>query len=114
MTSLWRHRGFLHLWGAQATSTLGNRIGREAITLAAVILLGASPLDMAWLNVAAALPYVVFGLAAGVVIDRMRRRPLLIATDLIRAALLIFLCLAAWHGSLSLALLLGVMFLVTA
>ena len=49
MTSLWRHRGFLHLWGAQATSTFGNRIGREAITLAAVILLGASPLDMAWL-----------------------------------------------------------------
>jgi MFS family permease len=114
MTSLWRHRGFLHLWGAQAASTFGNRIGREAITLAAVILLGASPLDLAWLNLANALPYVVFGLAAGVAIDRMRRRPLLIATDLIRAGLLILLCLAAWHGSLSLALLLGIMFLVTA
>ncbi len=114
MTSLWRHRGFLHLWGAQAASTFGNRIGREAITLAAVILLGASPLDLAWLNLANALPYVVFGLAAGVAIDRLRRRPLLIATDLIRAGLLILLCFAAWHGALTLALLLGIMFLVTA
>ncbi|HWA46799.1 MAG TPA: MFS transporter [Dongiaceae bacterium] len=114
MTSLWRHGGFLHLWGAQAASTFGNRIGREAITLAAVILLGASPLDLAWLNLANSLPYVVFGLAAGVAIDRLRRRPLLIATDLIRAGLLILLCLAAWHGSLSLMLLLGIMFLVTA
>ena len=113
MTSLWRHRGFLHLWGAQAASTFGNRIGREAITLAAVILLGASPLDLAWLNLANALPYVVFGLAAGVAVDRMRRQPLLIATDLIRAGLLILLCVAAWHGSLSLALLLVIMFLVT-
>lgn len=114
MTSLWRHRGFLHLWGAQATSTLGNRIGREAIALSAVILLGATPLDLAWLNLAQALPYVVFGLAAGVLIDRLRRRPILIATDLIRAGLLIGLCSFAWAGWLSLALLLGIMFLVTA
>jgi MFS family permease len=112
-SSLWRHSGFLHLWGAQAVSTLGNRIGREAITLAAVILLGASPMDLAWLNLASALPYVFFGLAAGVLIDRVRRRPLLIAADLIRAALLVLLCLAALLGVLHLALLLAVMFLVT-
>lgn len=113
MTPLWRHRGFLHLWGAQASSTLGTRIGREAITLSAVILLGASPMDLAWLNLATALPYAVFGLAAGVLIDRVRRRPLLIATDLIRAGLLLLLCAVAWGGHLHLALLLGVMFLVT-
>jgi MFS family permease len=112
-SSLWRHSGFLHLWGAQAASTLGTRIGREAITLAAVILLGASPMDLAWLNLANALPYAVFGLAAGVLIDRVRRRPLLIATDLIRAVLLLLLCWVAWSGALHLAILLGVMFLVT-
>jgi MFS family permease len=112
--TLWRHRGFLHLWGAQATSTFGTRIGREAIALSAVMLLGSGPLDLAWLNLAVSLPYLIFGLAAGILIDRVRRRPLLIATDLIRAALLVTIPLAAWIGAFSLAQLLIVMFLVTA
>ena len=113
MSSLWRHRGFLHLWGAQATSAFGTRIGREAIQLGAVLLLGAGPLDFAWLNVAASLPYLLFGLFAGILIDRVRRRPLLIATDLARAALLLTIPLAAWIGEFSLVQLLVVTFLVT-
>jgi MFS family permease len=114
MTSLWRHRGFLHLWGAQAASAFGTRIGREAIQLSAVMLLGSGPLDLAWLNVAVSLPYLLFGLAAGILIDRVRRRPLLIATDLVRAALLATIPLAAWLGAFSLAHLLVAVFLVTA
>ncbi|HEY3147775.1 MAG TPA: MFS transporter [Dongiaceae bacterium] len=114
MSTLWRHRGFLHLWGAQAASTFGTRIGREAIQLSAVMLLGSGPLDLAWLNVAVSLPYLLFGLAAGVVIDRVRRRPLLIATDLVRAGLLATIPLAAWLGAFSLAHLLVAVFLVTA
>ena len=114
MISLWRHRGFLHLWGAQATSTFGTRIGREAIQLSAVMLLGSGPLDLAWLNLAVSLPYLLFGLAAGIVIDRVRRRPLLIATDIVRAGLLATIPLAAWVGAFSLAHLLIVVFLVTA
>jgi len=113
MTTLWRHRGFLHLWGAHATSTFGTRIGREAIQLSAVMLLGSGPLDLAWLNLAMSLPYLLFGLAAGILIDRMRRRPLLIATDLTRAGLLATIPLAAWIGAFSLAHLLIVVFLVT-
>jgi MFS family permease len=114
MTALWRHRGFLHLWGAQATSTFGTRIGREAIQLSAVMLLGSGPLDLAWLNVAVSLPYLLFGLVAGILIDRMRRRPLLIATDLVRAALLATIPFAAWIGAFSLTHLLVAVFLVTA
>jgi Transmembrane secretion effector len=114
MTTLWRHRGFLHLWGAQATSAFGTRIGREAIALSAVILLGSGPLDLAWLNLAVSLPYLLFGLAAGILIDRMRRRPLLIATDLVRAGLLATIPIAAWLGAFSLAQLLIVVFLVIA
>lgn len=112
--SLWRHRGFLHLWGAQATSTFGTRIGREAVQLSAVMLLGSGPLDLAWLNAAASLPYLLFGVAAGVLIDRVRRRPLLIATDLVRAGLLATIPLAAWLGAFSLAHLLAAVFLVAA
>ncbi len=114
VTTLWRHRGFLHLWGAQATSAFGTRIGREAIALSAVMLLGSGPLDLAWLNLAMSLPYLVFGLAAGVLIDRVRRRPLLIATDLIRAGLLLTVPIAAWLGAFSLAQLLVVVFVVMA
>ncbi len=111
MTTLWRDRGFVHLWGAQATSAFGTRIGREAIALSAVMLLGSGPLDLAWLNLAASLPYLIFGLAAGVLIDRVRRRPLLIATDLIRAGLLATIPVAAWFGGFSLGQLLVVVFL---
>jgi MFS family permease len=114
MTPLWRHRGFLHLWGAQATSTFGTRIGREAIQLGAVMLLGSGPLDLAWLNLAVSLPYLLFGPAAGILIDRVRRRPLLIATDLIRAGLLVTIPLAAWAGAFSLTHLLIAVFLVAA
>jgi MFS family permease len=114
VSSLWHHRGFRHLWGAQATSAFGSRIGREAIALSAVMLLGSGPLDLAWLNLAVSLPYLIFGLAAGILIDRVRRRPLLIATDLVRAALLATIPLAAWIGAFSLAQLLIVVFLVTA
>src|SRR5574339_51930 len=112
MNSLWHHRGFLHLWGAQAASAFGTRIGREAIQLSAVMLLGSGPLDLAWLNVAVSLPYLLFGLAAGILIDRVRRRPLLIATDLVRAGLLATIPLAAWLGGFSLAQLLIVVFVV--
>ena len=114
MTPLLRHRGFLHLWGAQATSTFGTRVGREAIQLSAVMLLGSGPLDLAWLNLAISLPYLLFGLAAGVLIDRVQRRPLLIATDLVRAGLLATIPIAAWLGAFSLAHLLVAVFLVTA
>src|SRR5262245_37035204 len=76
------------------------------------MLLGSGPLDLAWLNLAVSLPYLLFGLAAGILIDRVRRRPLLIATDLMRAALLVTLPLAAWFGAFSLAQLLIVVFLV--
>jgi MFS family permease len=114
MTPLWRHRGFLHLWGAQATSTFGTRIAREAIQLSAVLLLGAGPLDLAWINLATSLPYLLFGLIAGVIVDRVRRRPLLIATDMLRALLLLTIPLAAWIGQFSLTQLLIVIFLVAA
>ena len=114
MTTLWRQRGILHLWGAQAASAFGTRVGREAIALSAVMLLGSGPLDLAWLNLAMSLPYLIFGLAAGVLIDRVRRRPLLIATDLIRAGLLLTIPIAAWLGDFSLAQLLVVVFVVMA
>jgi predicted MFS family arabinose efflux permease len=103
-----RHKDFLKLWTGQTISAIGSRITREGIPLTAVLLLGATPWQMGLLAAASSASILVFSLAAGVIADRMRRRPLLIGTDLARAILLTSIPLAAGFGMLSFSLLLGV------
>lgn len=100
--ALTRDRDFMKLWAAQAVSTFGARITREGLPMTAVLTLGASP---ATLGVLAALSYgpaFFVGLFGGGFVDRRHRRPILIATDLIRAGVLITVPIAAWLGWLSL------------
>src|SRR5438309_10693356 len=87
-TSLWRHADFLKLWAGQTVSELGSVVTRTAVPLVALFLLGAGPTEMALLVVAASLAVLIVGLFAGAWVDRLRRRPLLIAADAIRAVLL--------------------------
>ncbi|MHB1682976.1 MAG: MFS transporter [Bacilli bacterium] len=105
---LWQHRDFRKLWLGQAISEVGSRISREGIPLTAVMILGAGPLTMAWLRIAASAPVLLLGLVAGVLIDRLRRRPFLIAADLLRALLLLTIPAAALFSLLHLWLLLVV------
>lgn len=102
MTPLWRNRDFMLLWSAQSISALGSRIGREALPLAAVLALGAGPLQLGVLNAAQAAPALALGLFAGAWLDRRRRRPVMIAADFGRAAVLLTIPLAAVFGILSL------------
>lgn len=100
--SLLRHADFLKLWSAQTISAFGARITREGLPMVAVLTLSASP---GQLGVLAALTYgpaLVVGLAAGGLIDRGRRRRVLIGADLVRAATLVTLPAAAWLGVLDL------------
>ena len=76
--SLWRHREFVKLWTGQAISQIGSRITRTALPFAAVITLGAGPIQMGILTGAAAASVLLFGLFAGAWADRVRRRPILI------------------------------------
>src|SRR6202040_3583209 len=94
---------FLKLWTAQAISELGSRITREGIPLTALLVLHAGAVQMGLLNALGGLAVLVFGLAAGVWIDRLRRRPVLIAADLGRAALLASIPAAALAGRLAMA-----------
>ncbi len=103
---LWQHNDFRKLWLSQAISEIGSRISREGIPLTAVMILGAGPLSMAWLRVAASAPVLLLGLVAGVLIDRLRRRPFLIAADILRALLLLTIPAAALFSLLHLWLLL--------
>lgn len=102
---LWRHADFTRLWAAQTISKFGSQIGAGAVGLAAILLLEATPTEMGLLAAAAALPALIFGLPAGVWVDRMRRRPILIATDLGRALLLAIVPVAALLGALRMELL---------
>ncbi len=105
---LWQHPAFLRLWGAATVSTFGTLVTRTALPFVAILSLDASPSDLAWLRVAELLPGFVFGLVAGVWVDRLRRRPVLIGTDLGRAVLLATIPGAALVGLLGFPLLFGV------
>ena len=85
---LWRHGDFLKLWSGQTVSQFGTQISQLALPLVAVLVLDASTFEVAALGTVEFLPFILFTLPAGVWVDRIRRRPILIAGDLGRAALL--------------------------
>jgi MFS family permease len=98
--TLWRHSDFMKLWAGQTVSALGSVVTRTAIPLVALLVLGAGPFEMALLVVAASLATLLVGFFAGAWVDRLPRRPVLIATDLARALLLLSIPLAAVAGVL--------------
>ena len=101
--SLWRHPDFLKLWTGQTISELGSRITREGLPLTAVLVLGAQPEQMGFLAATGAASVLLFGLLAGVWADRIKRRPIMITADLLRAALLATIPAAAFAHRLSMA-----------
>jgi MFS family permease len=85
---LWRHGDFLRLWTGETISQFGSQISQLAIPFAAILVLDASAFEVAALGTVEFLPFIIFTLPAGVWVDRMRRRRILIAGDLGRAVLL--------------------------
>jgi MFS family permease len=91
---LWRHSDFLKLWSGQTVSQVGSQVSALALPLAAVLVLDASAFEVATLGAVEFLPFLLFALPAGVWVDRLRRRPILIVTDLCRGLLLASIPLA--------------------
>jgi predicted MFS family arabinose efflux permease len=87
-SSLWRHADFLKFWIGQTISGFGSRFTSLALPLIAITALEASPAQLGVLTAMSGLPWLVLGPFVGVGVDRFRRRPVLIATDLGRALLL--------------------------
>lgn len=86
--SLWRHGDFMKLWTAQTLSMLGSQVTLLALPLTAVLVLSASPFEVGLLTALGYLPFLLVGLPAGVWVDRLPRRPVLIVADLGRAMIL--------------------------
>ena len=97
---------FQKLWAGQTVSLFGSLISRIALMWCAVHDLKATAWQLAVLALCDRLPGFLLGLAAGVWVDRVARRPLLLSTDLIRAVLIALVPLAALLGHLSFPLLL--------
>jgi MFS family permease len=112
LTGLWRHPDFLKLWVGETISLLGSQVTLLAIPLTAAMTLKATPLQMGTLGTVQYIPWLLVGLFAGVWVDRMRRRPVMVITDLGRAALLGLIPLAAVAGILRMEHLYFVGFLV--
>jgi predicted MFS family arabinose efflux permease len=97
---LWQ-RNFRLLWVGESISAIGNAMAVVGVPLLAVESLHASTFVVAALTAAAYLPWLVIGLPAGVWVDRLPRRPLMIICDVVSALLYASLPIAAWLGALT-------------
>jgi MFS family permease len=113
-SGLWAHRDFLKLWGAQTISVVGTQITLIALPLTAILVLDASTFAVAALTAMDTLPFLLFALPAGIWIDRMRRRPLMVVAEVGRAAVLLSIPVAYLLDALTLAHLFAAGFLVGA
>jgi predicted MFS family arabinose efflux permease len=103
---------FRKLWAGQTISAVGSSITYVALPLTAALVLGADAQQMGVLVAAGWVPFLLFALFAGVWSDRLPRKPLLIVTDLVRAAVLATIPIAAVLGVLRIEQVIVVAFLV--
>jgi Na+/melibiose symporter-like transporter len=95
---LWGTSRFVNLWGAATVSTFGSLVTRTALPFTAILLLEASASAIGILRIAELLPGLLFGLVARAWVDRLRRKLIMIATDLGRALLIVTIPVAAFLG----------------
>jgi len=96
---------FTRFWVAQGASAVGGQVSELAVPLLAVVVLHASAGEVGVLNAARWLPFLLLALPLGVLVDRRRRRPVLVVSDLARAALTVVIVVVAFSGALTLPVL---------
>src|SRR5438034_11509159 len=99
---LWRHHNFVRLWTAAGISAAGTQVTLLALPLTAILVLQASAFEVAALATAATVPNLALGIAAGIWLDRVQRRPVMVAADFGRAVVLASVPVAYVFGVLSL------------
>ncbi len=102
--------GFRRYWRADAVSGFGTYVTLFALQALVVLTLDGTATDVGWLNAARWLPYLVFGLVVGAIVDGRRRLPLMVGTDLLQGVLLMTIPLLWWFGLLSLPALMVIVF----
>ena len=97
---LLRQADFRRLWLSMSVSTLGSEVTFLALPLVAILVLKATPVEVAVLGAMPFVAFALFGLPAGVWVDRLPRKRVMVVGDLGRAAVLIFVPIAALAGAL--------------
>ena len=100
---LWSHHDFRSLWAGATVSQVGSQLSGIALPVLAVQVLGAREAQMGVLTACETLAFLLVGLPAGAWVDRWRKRRVLVANDLFRAALYGSIPIAWWFDLLSLA-----------
>src|SRR5437667_4074095 len=101
---LWLSRDFRRLWASLTITSFGAQITNLAVPLTAALLLHATPMQMGILVALETLPFALVSLHAGVLLDRVRKLPIVIAADCGRGLALIAIPVAAWMDGLSVRL----------
>lgn len=109
-TGLWRHPDFLRLWTGETVSVFGNMVGGSALAFTAVLVLHANALEIGLIGAVHLVPDVFLGLFAGVWVDRLRKRPLMIIADVGRFAGLVTIPIAYAFDTLTIGQLFVVSF----
>jgi MFS family permease len=109
-TGLWRSPDFRKLWISLTVTSFGAQVTNLALPLTAALLLQATPLQMGILVALETLPFALVSLHAGVLIDRVRKLPVVIACNIARGVALLAIPAAAFTQQLSVELLYAVGF----
>jgi MFS family permease len=99
--SLWRNRDFALLWAGQSVSEIGSQVTMLALPLLATITLHASTFEVALLSVFSSAAFLLVALQAGAIVDRLRKKPVLVASDFARAVLIASIPVAQLLGVLT-------------
>src|SRR5205823_14801307 len=92
--SLLRHPSFMKLWAGETVSRLGSQVSLLAIPLIAITVLKASTFEVGLLSAVEFSPFILVALHAGVWVDRLTKRPVLIVADVGRFIALLSIPLA--------------------
>ena len=106
--SLWRARDFRLLWIGETTSSLGSSVASVASPLVAVVTLQANTFTIGLLAAAAWMPWLLIGLPAGAWVDRLAKRPMMLACNIASMLFFASIPVAAWSGFLTVTQLLVV------
>jgi MFS family permease len=86
--SLWRNGDFLKFWSGETLSLFGTQVTTLALPLTAVLVFKASSLEVGLLRFLQLVPYLFLAMLFGVWVDRGRRKPIMMAANIVRMLLI--------------------------
>jgi MFS family permease len=107
-----RNADFRRFWFSTVLTNFGAQIVLLALPICAALLLHATPAQMGTLAAVGSLPFLLFGLPTGVLLDRSRRLPVMLCSDAMVALSLASVPLAWWQGWLGIHWLYAVEFVI--